>query len=131
MTSTTTTLCRFTLTGLAATLLHVVTATSLIEAGHWAPGWANGAAFLLANVVSYALHSRWTFGSGLSLATWRRFILVSIAAWALTVSISSAVATLGGHYLLGIALVTTIVPALSFLAHRCFTYRQPPPRSPG
>ena len=121
---------RFALTGLAATLLHVVTATLLIEAAHWPPGWANGAAFLLANVASYTLHSRWTFRTRLSLATWRRFILVSVGAWALTVSISSTVATLGGHYLLGIALVTTIVPALSFLAHRFFTYRRPSPRSP-
>jgi len=129
--TTTATLCRFALTGLLATLLHVATATLLIEAGHWSPGWANGAAFLLANVASYTFHSRWTFRARLSLATWRRFILVSVAAWALTVGLSSTVAALGGHYLLGIALVTTVVPAFSFLAHRGFTYRDSPHRSPG
>jgi putative flippase GtrA len=114
---------RFALTGVAATLLHIAAAAALIEGFQWHPGTANGAAFILANGMSYVVNTRWSFRSRLNLDTWRRFIMVSLAAWGLTVAIAWGVEMAGGHYLLGIALVVSLVPALSFLGHRWFTYR--------
>ena len=114
---------RFALVGIAATLLHITLAIFLIEKLALSPGAANGIAYVLANMVSYIANTQWSFKSQLGLETWGRFVAVSAFAWGLTVGIASAVDRLGGHYLLGIGLVVSLVPVLSFFAHRCFTYR--------
>jgi len=41
----------------------------------------------------------------------------------LTVAITSAIAAAGYHYLVGIAAVVAIVPVMSFVLHRLWTYR--------
>lgn len=114
---------RFALVGVAVTLIHVMVAAGLIEWGGIHPGVANGVAFLAANLASYAANTCWSFGARMHLGNWSRFIVVSLAAWVLTMAIASAVAEAGGHYLLGIALVVAVVPALTFVAHNGFTYR--------
>ena len=115
---------RFALVGIAVTALHVVVAAGLIELRGVRPGTANGVAFVIANLVSYAANTHWTFQSRIGMGTWRRYIAVSIAAWLLTVTIAWGVERIEWHYLFGIAIVVTVVPILSFLAHRLFTYRQ-------
>ena len=115
---------RFALVGVAATLIHVAIATGLINAMQLHPAIANGAAFIVANSFSYIFNTRWSFTGRISLLTWHRFISVSGAAWLMTIFISWLVAALGGSYLLGIMLVVTIVPALSYLAHHNYTYRR-------
>jgi putative flippase GtrA len=114
---------RFAITGAAATGLHVLVAVALIETVHLHPGIANGAAYIVANLFSYFVNTHWSFGATPQLANWSRFVLVSLIAWTLTVAITTAVAEGGGSYLLGIALVVTLVPFVSFFAHRHFTYR--------
>lgn len=113
---------RFALTGVIVTLVHIAVAVALIERLQFHPGAANGLAFVVANGLSYAINTRWSFQSRLSLNTWWRFILVSVVAWALTVALAWLVERAGGHYLVGIGLVVGLVPALSFAAHRFFTY---------
>jgi len=41
----------------------------------------------------------------------------------LTVAITSAITAAGYHYLVGIAAVVAIVPVMSFVLHRLWTYR--------
>jgi putative flippase GtrA len=115
---------RFALVGIIVTLVHVVVAIGLIEGMQMLPGAANGVAFALANLVSYVANTKWSFQTRLGLDTWKRFVIVSAAAWVLTVAITWGIDRAGGHYLLGISIVVTLVPALSFAAHRWFTYRQ-------
>lgn len=114
---------RFALTGLMATSIHAAVAITLIESLRLHPAAANGAAFLLANLLSFFTNTLWSFQARLSLRVWLRFVAVSIAAWVLTMAIAWCVECWGGHYLLGIAAVVTVVPLLSFAAHRLFTYR--------
>lgn len=113
---------RFALTGVAITLAHIAVAIALIERFQFHPGSGNGLAFVVANGLSYAINTHWSFQSRLSLKTWWRFVLVSAMAWALTVVIAWLVERVGGHYLVGIGLVVGLVPTLSFVAHRFFTY---------
>lgn len=114
---------RFALVGVAATVIHVMVAAGLIEWGGIHPGVANGVAFIAANLASYAANTCWSFEARMRLGNWGRFAVVSLAAWLLTIGIASTVAQAGGHYLLGIALVVALIPALTFVAHRSFTYR--------
>lgn len=114
---------RFVLVGVAVTLIHVMVAAGLIEWRGAYPGVANGVAFIVANLASYVANTCWSFESRMRLGNWGRFVVVSFAAWVLTVTIASVVAEVGGHYLLGIALVVALVPALTFVAHQKFTYR--------
>lgn len=113
---------RFALTGLMATVVHVAVAVTLIEGLRLHPAVANGAAFLLSNFLSFFINTLWSFQARLSLYVWLRFITVSAAAWVLTMAIAWCVERAGGHYLLGITAVVTVVPLLSFAAHRLFTY---------
>lgn len=114
---------RFALVGAAATLIHVMVTAGLIEWVGVYPGIANGAAFIAANLASYVANTCWSFEARMRLGNWGRFLAVSFAAWVLTVIIASAVSEVGGHYLLGIALVIALVPALTFVAHQKYTYR--------
>ena len=59
-----------------------------------------------------------------SLATWLRFILVSLMAFSLTVAIAWFVDLTGEHYLVGLSIIVTLVQIISFFAHRFFTYPQ-------
>ncbi len=114
---------RFALVGVAATLIHATVATGLIERWALHPGVSNGVAFIAANLASYIANTCWSFKARMRLYNWGRFVVVSFAAWVLTVTISSVVAEAGGHYLLGIALVVSLVPVMTFVAHEKFTYR--------
>lgn len=114
---------RFAMVGVAATFIHVTVAVGFIEGVHWHPGIANGIAFVVANFFSYAANTRWSFNAKINMASWYRFAVVSFVAWLLTVAISWLVAAAGGSYMLGILLVVTLIPALSYIGHRNFTYR--------
>src|SRR6056297_2785570 len=71
---------RFSLIGLAATLVHLFVGVTLIDAG-WMPVVANLAAFCTAFLVSFAGHFGYTFSSHqVALRTsLRRFIVVALA----------------------------------------------------
>jgi len=114
---------RFAMVGVAATLIHVTVAVGIIEGKHWHPSIANGIAFVVANLFSYAANTHWSFEAKMSMYSWYRFVTVSLVSGLLTVVISWLVAAAGGPYLLGILLVITVIPTLNYLGHRYFTYR--------
>lgn len=114
---------RFVIVGIAATFIHVAVAVASINLAHWHPSIANGIAFIVANLFSYAVNTHWSFNVKASMDTWYRFVTISFIAWLLTIAISWLVAAAGGSYMLGILLVVTIIPTLSYVGHRNFTYR--------
>ena len=113
---------RFILTGVLATLMHSVITIALVDLAHLHPSVANGLAYLAANIMSYVVNTRWSFQSHYSFPTWLRFILVSLLVGLLTVTIAWFVDWIGGHYLVGLGIIVTVVPMISFIAHRFFTY---------
>jgi putative flippase GtrA len=116
-------LLRFGITGLAATAIHVLVATALIELGGRSQVTANVVAFCTANVFSYLVNTLWSFAHRLGHRSLLRFWLVSLVALGLTTLVSALAQALHLHYLLGILMVVTVVPALTFLGHRFWTYR--------
>jgi putative flippase GtrA len=101
----------------------IVVASALLEAGGYAAGEANGIAFMVATLASYWLNTILTFAAPLRFGSFLRFALVATIGLILTVAIASAIEGAGYHYLIGIGLVVTIVPALTFVLHVVWTYR--------
>ncbi len=113
---------RFALTGLISTLTHILLAWVALDRLQAPPALANGLAFLHANTLAYLINTRWTFRTGNSLATWRRYLAVSLMGGVASTGISGGVAALGGDEFLGILLVVCSLPIVNFYAHRHYTY---------
>lgn len=116
---------RFAAVGVSATFLHVLTASTLIIKGQMHPVGANAIAFIVANLVSYLANALWSFRARPQTGNFLRFGIVSLAAWFLTMAIAWAAGQAGAHYLAGIALVVLVVPPVTYLAHRSFTFGPP------
>ncbi len=114
---------RFALSGLLVTALHTVIAIFFMENVVSIPSLANGVAFVVANAVSYVLHTTWSFSSPLHGKSLLRFCLVSLAGLLLAMGISAGVQMFEINYLYGIGLTICILPPLTFFLHNFWTYR--------
>ena len=114
---------RFAISGLLATTLHVLIAVSVIRLFALQAPLANGIAFIVATVFSYTANTLWSFSSPLRGRNLLRFICVSCIGLILAVGISTLAECVGLHYLAGIGLVAVIIPPVTFLLHRFWTYR--------
>jgi putative flippase GtrA len=114
---------RFVVSGLLVTGFHVLIAMGLIRLFALSAPLANGIAFIAATVFSYFLNTMWSFSRALQGRNLIRFICVSIIGCVVAVSVSAAAERHGLTYMLGIALVAIIVPPMTFLLHRFWTYR--------
>jgi putative flippase GtrA len=114
---------RFAVSGLLATSLHALVAIGLIRLLAMSAPSANGLAFAVATVFSYAINTLWSFSSALHGQNLVRFICVSIVGGALAMGVSAIAARYDLHYLIGIGLVAILVPPVTFLLHRFWTYR--------
>jgi putative flippase GtrA len=114
---------RFVLVGAGVTALHTAVATSLVMISHLHPASANGVAFAVATLVSYASNTLWTFERRPNARLLARFVLVSLAGFVLTVAIAGAADMLGFPFYAGIAAVVIVVPGVTFAMHKRWTYR--------
>jgi putative flippase GtrA len=113
---------RFAVVGVLATSVHVGVAWFALRALDFGAAPANGLAFLAAHAVSYLGHAIWSFSRRPALANWARYVVVSALALTLTMLIAAAVERLGGSDALGITVVVLVVPALSYMAHRRYSF---------
>lgn len=114
---------RFGVSGVAATGVHVAIATTLINGFSTTQVTANGVAFVCANVCSYLLNALWSFSAKPGGANFLRFYCVSLFGLALTLAISWTAQTLGLSYWAGLACILTVVPPITFVLHRFWTFR--------
>ncbi|MFM0250568.1 GtrA family protein [Paraburkholderia sediminicola] len=114
---------RFGASGLLATGLHVIVAMTLIMRAGTEPALANALAFACSTGSSYLLNTFWSFSSVPALANVWRFAIVSLGGLTLTALVAHATAVAGGGPGLGIAMVVCVVPPVTFIAHRWWTYR--------
>jgi putative flippase GtrA len=113
---------RFGLVGVANTAVHAGIVIALMEAFVPPAFLANGIAFVFANLMSYALNSRFTFRTPLSFLGYRRFLFVSLVSLALTLLITSVVEIVGWHYGVGLAMVILVVPVLNYLVMKVWAF---------
>ncbi|WP_312976156.1 GtrA family protein [Stutzerimonas nitrititolerans] len=116
-------LLRFGMTGVLVTLVHALIVVVCVENGLVGPAPANGAAFAGATLLSYLINTRWSFARPLHGQTLVRFVLVSLVGLCLAVLIASVAEQAALDYLLGIAAVAMVVPAMTFCMHNFWTYR--------
>nr|WP_225927511.1 GtrA family protein [Pseudomonas ekonensis] len=114
---------RFAVTGLFVTALHALVAVLIIRFVSPRPPVANGVAFAMATVVSYAVNTAWSFSARLHGKTLLRFMSVSAGGFLLAVFVAWSAQVAGLHYLLGVAAVALTVPAFTFVLHNVWTYR--------
>lgn len=115
---------RFGVSGTLVTGLHAVIAMTLIERAGASSMWANVIAFACATGCSYLLNTLWSFSSSPALANLWRFAMVSLGGLGLTALVAHASEAAGGGPALGIAMVVCVVPPVTFVAHRWWTYRR-------
>lgn len=114
---------RFGVSGLVATGLHAMVAMTLIVRAGTEPALANALAFASSTGCSYLLNTFWSFSSSPALANIWRFAMVSLGGLTLTALVAHATQVAGGGPGLGIAMVVCVVPPVTFIAHRWWTYR--------
>jgi len=114
---------RFGVSGVIATGIHVAVATPVIYLLHASQVAANGVAFVVANIASYLLNTLWSFGATPSRDSYLRFLIVSLLGLALTLGISAGAQALGAGYWAGLSAILSVVPAVTFVLHRTWTYR--------
>ncbi len=114
---------RFGVSGVLATGLHMALAATLIGGCSLPPVPANGVAFSGAVACSYLLNTVWSFSARPRRDNLLRFVGVSLLGLALTLLISSAAQRLGLSYWAGLAGIVLVVPPVTFLLHRRWTYR--------
>ncbi|QRQ86753.1 GtrA family protein [Cupriavidus oxalaticus] len=114
---------RFGISGVIATGIHIAVATPLIYLMHASQPSANGVAFVVANVGSYLLNTLWSFGAKPGRDSYLRFLTVSLMGLGMTLAISVGAQALGAGYWAGLAAILSVVPAVTFVLHRRWTYR--------
>jgi putative flippase GtrA len=110
--------------GVLNTGIHAGIVVLLVETlAVWPPvGHVFG--FVAASLFSYFANATITFRMPMSLAGYLKFVSVSLATLVTAVVISTIVQMLALSYLLGIALVIVINPAISFALHHRITFRK-------
>lgn len=114
---------RFGVSGIIATGIHVAVATPLIYLLHATQVSANGVAFVTANISSYLLNTLWSFGAVPGRDSYLRFLFVSLLGLLLTLGISNTADLLDMGYWAGLACILMVVPPVTFVLHRMWTYR--------
>ncbi len=115
---------RFVVVGVAATATHVAMSVLSIELLGLGVQAGTFVAFSCALSLSYLLNRAWTYQArGRHRRQLPRFAVVSFAGYGLNAAIMALVTNLFGlSYLFGIAVVVMVLPSLSFLSHRYWTF---------
>ncbi len=114
--------------GLVAAVVHYGLLVSLVEGYGLDPVQATLAGYVAGGLVSYLMNRRMTYGSDRPHreAGWR-FAVVALVGFGLTWLAMAALVRGGGLPYLPAQIATTgIVLVWSFLAHKFFTFREPP-----
>ena len=114
---------RFALIGVLNTGVHLAVVISLVELLHVFPVWANGAAFVCANLFSFWANSRWSFKRRMSRARYIRFLSVSLLSLFATLGLTSLGEMLNLYYLVSVFVTMFTLPAVTYLAHRLWTFK--------
>lgn len=112
----------FSLIGVLNTIVHLVIVTGLVEIFFAHPMPANAIAFICANLFSFWANSRWSFQTTLTRQRYLRFFTVSLIGLAISILAIAVSEALKWHYLVGVLLAFTVLPIITFFAHKKWTW---------
>jgi len=113
---------RFALVGVLNTLLHLAIVGLLTQSIGLSQLISNVAAYIVASSFSFILNSIWSFEVRLETSRYARFQVVGLLGLSVSAFIGYLGDVFGWHYGVTVLLTGGIVPLLSFLAHRSYTY---------
>ena len=116
-------LVKYYLIGGIAVLLHVLIVVAVIEFRNFSPSIANALAFILATIFSSVANTYWSFDAEISRTIILRFWGVALLGLCLAITISSIAEYLKLHYLIGVLMVVTVTPVISYTLHKNWTYK--------
>jgi len=116
-------LIKYYLIGGIAVLLHIVIVVVVIELWDLLPSLANAIAFILATIFSSIANTYWSFQANLNGVVLFRFWCVAALGLCLAIIISGIADYLRFHYLLGVMMVVSITPVVSYTLHKNWTYK--------
>ena len=116
---------RFGIVGVAATVVHGASLYLFVEWALLNPVVANSCAFLIAVVVSYVGHYRWTFNAtSAHMNTFTKFFILALSGFLLNALIMEVVTNVAGlHYFIGFAIIVLTVPVATFVIGRHWVFR--------
>ncbi|EEY73774.1 GtrA family protein [Grimontia hollisae] len=114
---------RFAMTGGLATLTHIAVAFTLLHFFSTRVFYANLAGFACAFGLSYLMQSLFVFRSTLSLKNLVRFFTVQFSALLISQLLSEQLQETNSY--LRVLLVVFMIPLVTYLIHRIWTYNQP------
>ena len=116
-------LIKYYLIGGIAVVLHFLIVIFIVEQWLLHPSAANAIAFVLATIFSNIANTYWSFETKVSSTIFLRFWSVALLGLCLAVLISSTAEYFGLHYLVGILLVVSVTPIVSYTLHKNWTYK--------
>lgn len=113
----------FCLIGFLNTALYTCLMIAFVEGIHIRPTYAACISFLLANLFSYAMNSRFSFKQRPDRAGYVRFFIVSLLNLLITVGITYFCEIFRIHYLIGLVGVILTSTVVTFLLHKKFSFK--------
>lgn len=117
-------LIRFALVGVLNTLLHLAIVGLLTQLIGLSQLISNVAAYLVSSSFSFIVNSIWSFEVRPLAYRYARFQVVGLLGLSVCAFIGHLGDVFGWHYVITVLLTGSIVPLLSFLAHRSYTFSQ-------
>jgi putative flippase GtrA len=109
--------------GLFITLLYGVVLSAFVELVKLAPIYANAITFVLMNLLSYFLQSRFVFRRAFHFHDYFRFFTSYLLSYVMTLVIVGIAEWVGIHYLVGYMLTVTVIPICSFSLLKRWVFR--------
>jgi putative flippase GtrA len=105
-----------------STCIHTLVVYLFIQFYALHIGLANGFAFLTATGFSYLVNTKWTFGAEHSRQIMFRYVVVTCMGSVLAYFLASFCEAMGLPWWYGVGLIVAVTPALTWQAHKSWTY---------
>ena len=119
----------FAVIGIINTAVHGTILILLVDHARWPVTLAHILAFIVANLASYGMNSRFTFHMPMSWFAYVRFLLASLLAFGLTLAIAASAELFHLHYLVGFVLIIFFVPVLNYFVLKFWAFRKQVPHA--
>ena len=113
---------RFAMVGVLNTAMHLAVVGILTQVFGLSQLISNIAAYVTASSVSFVINSIWSFEVRPQARRYARFQVVGLLGVSVCAFLGGLGDAFGWHYVITVLLTACIVPLISFLAHRCYTY---------
>lgn len=115
-------LIKFGVIGVVNTLMHATLVVLTVEFVRLNPVFANIIAFFITNICSYFMNSYWVFYSKVSILSYFRFLFASATALIGAVFFSSLAEFMEWHYMIGIILISTVLPLVTYFVYKLWVF---------